>query len=495
MRVAIAAFMHESNTFASTPTELRHFEEASLHYGIHLLPEWGDAHHEIGGFIQGCRNHDLEIVPILAAWATPGGAVTTETYEKMLADLLTGLEKAAPFDGLLLALHGAMVCDDFPSADGETMERVRKLLGPDLPIVLSLDMHANISERMVTLPDATVVYRTYPHLDQRERGLEAASLMSRILRKEVRPVQALRKVPLLIHIVQQYTGSGPTKSIMDRVREIADRPGILSASFAPGYIYADVPDMGAAAIVVADGDHRRAEEAATELAEYAFSLREELTAQLPSPEEAVREASQIPGLVSLMDCGDNIGGGGPGDSTILFAEILRQGLRNACVVLYDPEAVAACMASGEGTEISLEVGGKTDDRHGHPVPITGMIQGIYNGRFVELEPRHGGTRYFDQGMTAVIETDGGHTVMLNSLRIMPCSLRQLTSFGIKPEEMKVIVVKGATAPRAAYEPVSKKVIPVDTPGVTQAGPESFVYHRRPRPLFPLERDAGISTLG
>lgn len=486
-KIAVVGFLHESNTFSPQHTTLEHFSNAHLDYGADLIPTWRDAYHELGGFIQGCEENNLEIVPILAAVATPGGPLTSETYQELLDTILNGFQQhESELDGLLLALHGSMVCETIMDADGETIQRIRNIMGPDFPIMVSMDMHGNISSRMISCSTAIVVYRTYPHMDQRERGIECAVLMKRIVRGEVKPIQALRKLPLLIHIVQQYSESGPMEEIMEQVRLVSNKPGILSTSFAPGYIYADVPDLGASVIVVADGNLDLAEKEADYLAEFAFSRREALNAKLLDPEAAVREVGQTPGLVCLMDCGDNIGGGGPGDSTLLFGEVLKQGVRNCCVVLYDPESVQTCLQTGVGRTVVLEVGAKTDHRHGRPIPIEGRVRLLADGKYIEPEPRHGGDRYLDQGPTAVVETKEEHTIVLNSLRVMPTSLHQLLSLGIRPESKKVIIVKGVTAPRAAYEPISTKVIPVDTPGVTQAGPESFPYLHRPHPLYPLD---------
>jgi microcystin degradation protein MlrC len=399
---------------------------------------------------------------------------------------LDRLRSAGPLDGLLLALHGAMVSEDYASADSETLRRVRESITPNTPLILSLDMHANIAPPMVALPSATIAYRTYPHVDQRERGIECARLLARTLRGEVRPVQAHCKLPLLIHIVQQYTGAGPMAEILREVERVAAMPGILSASVAPGYIYADVPDMGVSVIVVADGDRTRAETEAKGLAQFIFAKRHDLNAALPDVPAAVRRAAGIEGTVCILDSGDNIGAGSPGDSTIIFQEILRQGVPKACVVLCDPDSAIACAERGVGSAVSLEVGAKTDDKHGKPVAITGRVAHISDGVFAEPEPRHGGMRTYDQGLTAVLETSDGHTVVLNSLRVMPTSLQQLLSLGIVPQQLKVIVVKGVTAPRAAYDPIAAEVIVADSPGVSQAGPESFTYHNRPRSLFPLD---------
>lgn len=486
MRIGIAGFLHESNTFSREMTTFRHFQEAFLHYGAELVPAWRNSHHELGGFIEGCERYQLELTPLIAASATPKGPVTTNAYEAIVSNLLERLQSAAPLDGLLLALHGAMVSEDHLSADSETLRRVRRVVGNDLPLIMSLDMHANVAATMIELPNATIVYRTYPHVDQRERGIECARLIAGMVRGEIRPVQAHCKLPLLIHIVQQYTGAGPMAEILREIQRVASMSGVLSASIAPGYIYADSPDMGVSIIVVTDGDRSLAKTETEHLARFVFDKRFELNATLPDVSTAVRRTSSLGGTVCLMDCGDNIGGGGPGDSTIIFDELLNQEISPVCAVLYDPIAARLCADRGVGQTISIEVGAKTDSLYGRPIPITGVIRRISDGRFEELEPRHGGARDYNQGLTSVVETNDGHTIVLNSLRVMPSSLQQLLSLGVEPTAYKVIIVKGVTAPRAAYDPIATHVITVDSPGVTQAGPESFTYHRRPRPLFPLD---------
>ncbi len=487
MRIALAGLMHESNTFAESPTTFRHFQEAKLHYGQDVISIWKDAHHEMGGFIAGAEAHGFDPVPILMGWATPSGPVTEEAFEKIVGDIIRGLKEAGHLDGLLLALHGAMVCRAYPDADGETLARLRAELGPDFPIVITLDLHTNISPRMVAHSTATITYRTCPHVRQRDRGLEAAELIARTIHGEVRPVQAVRKPPLLPHILKQVTESGPMAEIVAEVERVSRLPGILSASFAAGYIYADVAEMGPTALVVADQDAERAEKEVQKLADFVWERREALNANLPDPETAVREAAAEPnGPVSLMDCGDNIGGGSPGDATILFAEILRQKVPDCLVLLFDPDAVQSCITAGVRKPARLSVGGKTDDRHGDPISIAGTVRLIADGRYIEPEPRHGGLRFGDTGLTAVVETSEGHLVVLTSLRESPTSLHQVLSLGIRPETRRIIVVKGAVAPRAAYEPISSKVIAVNTPGVTAANPEDFTYRHRPKPLYPLD---------
>jgi microcystin degradation protein MlrC len=226
------------------------------------------------------------------------------------------------------------------------------------------------------------------------------------------------------------------------------------------------------------------------MAQRAWNRRDQFAGELAATSEAVRRAAESErGPVVLMDIGDNVGGGSPGDSTILFEEIVRQHVGNALVVLYDPASVAACVAAGVSREIELTVGGKTDKLHGSPVPVKGRIRLISDGLFVETQIRHGGWGLNDQGITAVVETAEHHTIVLTSLRMAPMSLEQILSLGIKPERKNILIVKGVVAPRAAYEPVASEIILVNTPGSTSADPANFHYTRRRRPLYPLEKEA------
>lgn len=489
-QVGVAGFLHESNTFLEVPTTYEHFARNSLTRGRDLLARWTGAHHELGGMIEGAAVQGFEPVPLLATIAIPSGAISVAAFEQLADEILNAIREALPLDGLLLALHGATASDAYPDADGELLRRVRGLVGPDLPVITTLDLHANISQAMANLATATVVYRSNPHLDQQARGLEAAALMGRTLRGEIRPVQALETPPMVIQISRQYTAEEPAAGLYKDLEEAMHRPGILSASVAMGFYYSDVAEMGASFLAVADGDPEAAREAAKWMARRAWERRDSFSAFLPSVEAAVREsaAAQATPIV-LMDIGDNVGGGSPGDSTILFHEILRQGVPDSLVILADPEAVAACVAAGPGATVSLMAGGKTDRLHGSPVHVTGRVRVLSDGRFVETQVRHGGWGACDQGTTAVLEIDGGHTLMLTTRRMAPMSLEQVLSAGIKPEKKRVIVVKGVVAPRAAYAPIAAKIMLVDTPGVTSDNPRYFTYRHRRVPLYPMEPDA------
>lgn len=489
-RVGIAGLLHESNTFLPVPTRRCHFEQGSLTQGEALLERWAGSLHELGGFLEGARIHGFQPIPLLATFAIPSGTIEREAFEELVAAMVDRLQSALPLDGLLVALHGATVAESFRDADGEIVRRLRLVLGENIPIIITLDLHANVSEQMIAQTNATVMYRSNPHLDQRERGLEAAALMARTLSGEIHPVQGIERPPLLINIAKQHTQEPPAQELYDDVQTVMAWPGILSASVAMGFYYADVAEMGASFLAVADGDPGLAQKAARWMARRAWERRAEFQGHLPNPEEAVRTAGQMAkGPVVLMDVGDNVGGGSPGDSTILMAEVLRQQLPNALVILYDPESVQACVRTGVRQEVNLSVGAKTDRLHGHPISIRGKVRLISDGLFTETQVRHGGWGKYDQGVTAVVETEQRHTYVLTSLRMAPMSLEQILSLGIQPANKKILIVKGVVAPRAAYEPVAQKVILVDTPGSTSVNPESFDYQYRRRPLYPLETQA------
>jgi microcystin degradation protein MlrC len=490
MRIAVSGFLHESNTFNPLPTDRAAFASQGLAFGPALLDEWRDAHHEVGGFLEAAAVEGFEAVPLLMAWATPSGPVRDDVYDEITSALLDGVRRERP-DGLLLALHGAMVAESHPDADGETVARLRRALGPDFPIVLTLDLHGNLSPRLIEGCTAAVAYRTCPHVDQRACGRRAARLLARTLRGEVRPVTALARPPLIVNIMAHDTSLEPLKGLMDEARALEDRPGILAASLLPGFAYADVPQMGPSIVVVADGDRALARREADHLAGRLWEARERLTARLPDAAAAVAQALGAERLpVVLVDTGDNVGGGSAGDGTVLLAAMLRQGATDGVVCLYAPDEVKQCAAAGVGAAVALRVGGKVDRRHGDPIAVAGRVRVLHDGTYVEPEVRHGGKRCNHMGLTALVEGPGRNLLVLTSQRHPPFSLGQLTCLGIRPERQRLLVVKAAIAYKAAYAPVAGTVIAVDTPGLTAVNPERFAYRHVRRPIYPLDPVAG-----
>ncbi|QDU18180.1 M81 family metallopeptidase [Urbifossiella limnaea] len=485
MRIAVGGFMHESNTFSRSAADLDRFREGSLTYGAALVPVWREAHHEVGGFLEGAETYGFDVVPLAMAWATPSGPVADALFEHVSDALVTGVRMAQP-DGVLVALHGAMVTPTYPDADAEILRRLRAAVGPNVPIAASLDFHGNVSPQMAETANVLVGYQTYPHVDQRARGRLAAQLLARAVKGEVKPVVHVAKPPLILNLLGQDTAREPMALLMRMAREAERAPQVLSVSVMAGFPYADVPEMGPSVIVVADGDRAKAKAVADELAAAMWNVREQLNVPCPTPAEAVARAvasQQHP--VLLVDLGDNIGGGSAGDGTVLLAELMKQRAKGFIVALYAPEAVRVAKAVGVGGVLDGPLGG-TDGMHGPPVTVRGVVRSLHEGKWVETEARHGGRRQNDQGHAAVLDLGDGSLVVLTSLRTPPFSLGQLTSLGIDPRGASAIVVKAAVAYKAAYAPIAGEVIEVDTPGLTAINPARFTYTRIRRPMYPLD---------
>lgn len=484
MRIAVGGIIHESNTFSRVPTDLASFRVTT---GDDLITRWSGTHHEMGGFLDGARASGYDVAPTLMAAATPSGPVTAAARDALVAGLLDRLLAGPRPDGLLLALHGALVADDEPEGDAGILRRVRAAVGPDLPIVVTHDFHCNICPELIENATALIVYRTNPHTDQHERGLQAADLIGRIVRGEVRPVMALAQPPMLFTNLRQRTAAEPLADIQATARSIEFRPGVLVANTAAGYQYADVHAAGVSAVVVTDGNAALARQYVDELAMRFWSARAQLQVDFPDADAAVRRALDE-GLYPtvVVETGDNIGGGSPGDSTFVLAALLRQRASDAVVTITDPAAAAAAAQVGIGGTLAMAVGGKTDHMHGEPVAITGRVRSLHDGRFEETEVRHGGNRYFDQGLTAVVELEGPIALVLNSRPTPPVSLHQIVSLGIVPQRQKILVVKSGVAHRAAYDSFAARTIEADTPGITAADPRRFTYTRIRRPVWPLD---------
>jgi microcystin degradation protein MlrC len=485
MRVGILSIQHESNTFVDTPTTLQDFARDVLARGEEVRRVFQEAHHELGGFFQGLSEANLEAVPLFAARAAPGGTVAADTYATLLNTALSELAHAPALDGLLLAPHGAGVSANAADMDSHWLTAVRERVGQHLPIIGTLDPHANLSAAMAAACNALIAYRTNPHVDQRLRGLEAARLIARVLRGEARPTQRAAFPPVAIGISCQQTDSVPCCNLIAAAdAQLADNR-VLSNSVILGFPYADVVEMGSAFVVVTDNDSPRAQRLADALAYELVRARHEFVCRLPGVEEAVAEALDAPAPTCLLDVGDNVGGGAPGDGTQIARELLRRGVSPSFVSIFDPEAVEAAASAAPGAQLNLRVGGKSTKAAGTPIELRVRVLSVHDGNFTELEPRHGGRTHYSMGLTAIVRAEG-LTIQLHSQRIPPFSLKQIESCGLDPATFRVIVAKGVNAPIAAYRSVCRSFIRVNTSGVTTGDMTRAHYHRRRRPLFPFE---------
>jgi microcystin degradation protein MlrC len=495
MRIGIIGLLHESNTFATRPTTLDAFHQDVLLEGDAIRERFCGTFHEIGGFLDGlaeCGRQyaiDVTAIPLFVARALPSGIIVTDTWDWLVSGIERALKSAGHLNGLLVACHGATVAQSFPDADGHWLSVVRSRLGPDIPIIGTLDAHANLSLEMVRACTALIAYRTNPHVDQRERGLEAAHLMVRSVLQSARPTMAAHLLPLVIGIERQCTRDPHWTPLY----ELADRqlahPNALSNSIVLGFPYADVRELGSAVIAVTDNDPGLANLMASELGRAIWNHRENLVSQLISLEDALKIAAQRTGPVVLLDMGDNVGGGSAADGTFILEAIVRAGIGPSFVCIYDPDAANICMQQRDQGTVTIRVGGRTDNQHGCPVELTGRVRSLHDGRFRESRPRHGGYTEYDQGLTAIVETDFGLTVMLTSRRMVPFSLAQLESCQLDPRRYHILVAKGVHAPVAAYADFCTEFIRVNTPGSTTADLGQLNYFHRRVPLFPFERES------
>ena len=391
--IAIGGIMHESNTFSNVPTDRAAFESGYLIFDNDILDIWGESHHEIGGFIESASTYAWDLHPILMAAATPAGRVTDAFFNETVDELIQRIQSVPNLDGVLLALHGAMVVESYPDGDGEVLRRMRRALGADFPIVSTLDHHTNVSEQMVAESTALVIYKTNPHVDQRQRGLQAAEILRRTVSGEIKPTQALAKPPMIFNIRHQYTSVEPMLPILQEAAQLETKSDVLAANIAAGYPYADVHEIGPAAVVVTDNNPQLAQTEAERLSNMLWNVHDQLDINLPDAAAAVAEAIQSESHpVILVEMGDNIGGGSPGDSTFILSELVQQKADGFVCILYAPQEVEACIRAGVRGEVDLTVGGKSDDLHGSPVLIRGRVRLIHDGYYEETEPRHGGGR-------------------------------------------------------------------------------------------------------
>jgi microcystin degradation protein MlrC len=438
--------------------------------------------------LEGASEVDLTLSAF--ANASPAGLVSAEALRNVLAIWLDDLARQ-PVDGVLLALHGAMVTEDQPDGEGYLLRQVRQVVGPGVPILCTLDLHATLTPEMAAYADGCTIYRTYPHMDPAERGQEAARLMLRTLRGEVTPTLAVAKRPLLIGPpLNVLPTDEPMRSIMARARQMEeDIPGVLAACPAHGFMQQDVPEAGVGAAVTTDGDPDMARHLAEELAEMLWVHRKAYWVPLPSPAEAIAQALACPNPpVAIADSGDNIGGGTPGDGTALLHEILRQNVDSALVHLVDGEAARLAALAGIGARISLAVGGKSDPLYGPPVEITGVVRALTDG--VYLNRAWGGYSagvVSDMGLTARIDLRDGLTLLVSTRRYSPNNILHAKSLGVYPEDYRMTVCKGGLAFREAYKPpVTNTYIQADTPGYSSSNLAQFTYRRVRRPIAPLD---------
>jgi microcystin degradation protein MlrC len=477
---------HETNTFSTIATDRRQFQARELRYGGEVLEVYRGTATCLGGMIDGAAARGLTLLPSLAAAASPAGRVSADFYGDAKARICADLRAAGRLDGVLLDLHGAMVPEGIEDGEGDLLRAVREVVGPDVPIGVTLDFHANVTAAMVDHATLLHGYKTYPHVDMGERGREAAERLADVIAGAVRPRVAFRQPRLLPPIASQRTARGPMRRLYDLADEMERDPRVVTVSVFAGFPLADIHDAGLSIYVATNDEPALAAKLANELESVAWEHRREFVHHAVPVREAVAEALALDVRpVVLADIADNTGGGAAGDGTEILRELLRVQAPSATVAcLWDPQAAAACTRAGLGATVTLDVGGKVDARHGAPVTITGRVAALSDGAFVHRGPMLRGLPG-RLGPTAVLQ-HGGVKVILISHRWQTLDPEMIRLVGIEPSAERILVVKSTIHYRAAFEPLAARIIEVDAPGLSSSNLDRFAFAHVRRPIFPLD---------
>ena len=512
LRVAAAQIAHETNVFSAVTTDVAAFRASGLHLGQEAVETARDTNTEFAGFVTGAAQQGFDLVPLMAVWATPSGMVTSDAIRYLAGLLADGLRQAlddGPLDGVLLALHGAMVTEIDDDGEGFLLQSVRDVVGPDVPVVATLDLHANISSRMVDLADVLIGYDTYPHVDMAERAEEAVAVLARLMRGEIRPTPALRKPPMLPTSQRMTTGRMPMRSLIERALTMEEDPRVIDVTVAGGFPPADVADAGFGVLVTTNDDPDLAAELANALATEAWSLRDGFLGGVASFQHAAElmrsldneEDMEMPvsGPLVLVDIADNPWSGGPGDSAELVRFLFAQKVHGAAVALVrDPEVVRQAVAAGPGGEIVAALGGKTDRLHGDPLPVRAYVKLLSDGRYRNDGPMMAGLQV-DLGPSAVLLCEPAEGPLAPPVEVLvttraetPIDLNVFRCHGMEPARHRVIGLKGKGHFRAAFEPIARRVVLVEGPGITGSDLSRLTFHKIRRPIWPLDPEEAIA---
>lgn len=490
MRIFLAAFAHETNSFSPLPTTLRSFQQ-----DIYYLPGDSAAFEKArqfagyADFLAIAQARGDEVVHGLCAWAQPSGPVSRSVYEAIRDELLAELKAAGPVDAVILVLHGAMMAQDYADCEGDLLTHVRRQAGPAMPIGALLDLHGNVTPAMIASGAVLVACKEYPHTDYAQRSAELHAILLAIGQGASRPVTIMRRVPMLGLF---GTTEGPMRGFVQRLQESERQPGIVSVSAMHGFPWSDSVHTGAAIVVVHDDDAHSANAAAVlaeELAAAMFSLRTAAAgARLPlgqALDAALAEVGKGKPVV-LADGADNPGGGAAGDSTFVLAALLDRGIGNAALgMIWDPQAAIIAADAGVGARLRLRIGGKVGPQSGLPLDVDATVLCV---RTDLSQPGLGGNGLDPLGLAVAIRIGGidGINVVLNSVRQQVFSPECFTGLGIDLAARDLVVVKSTQHFRAGFDRIAAATVYCDTPGSLSVCIAAIPYRHISRPIWPLD---------
>jgi microcystin degradation protein MlrC len=490
MKILIARMNHETNTFSPVATPLSAFGRNGPAYGEHAYRENKGMQTAMAAFIDAAEHEGAQIVTPVSASANPSGPVHAAAYDAICNAIV---EAARGCDAVMLDLHGAMVAENSSDGEGDLLERVRAVL-PDAPIAVSLDLHANVTQKMIDNSDVIVSFKTYPHVDMYQSGAHAARLMFDRVHGRAQPAIAWAQPPLLTHTLRSTTAAGAMKRAVEAARA-AERDGMLAVSVLSGFSLADIEAPCISVVVVGDGDREAAERVAERIARQIWDARDEFFYRSAPLAESVAEGAVLGRdggkPVLLLDHGDNCMSGGTCDTMDVFEEALKQGLDGIVTgPLCDPEAVATLTAAGVGATVTLEVGNKLAGNTAKPrapFTLTGIVSAVTDGEYVISGPTYTGQRAY-MGRAAVLDT-GSARVLVTERTHEPWDLGVFESVGIDPRGARFLILKSRMYCRPVFVPIAQGLVECDSRGVTSSDFGLFEFTNLQRPVYPLDADA------
>lgn len=488
MKLVLAMMKHETNTFSPIVTDWARFEAWGMYTGQAAIDAYAKTNMPLGVYLKLAREYGAEVVLPMAAEAMPGGLVTADAYKRLCDPILEAVK--AGCDGCLLDLHGAMVAEGTEDGEGTLLERIRQI-APDLPIAVTLDLHCNLTAKMVQNCTGLIGYKTYPHVDMDVVAEQVGrAVMEFIAGKRPKPAMALRQLPLLSQTLCQGTDDEPMKSAIQACRD-EEAKGLPAASVFGGFAMADIRDAGTTVITIGN-DQAQADAAADAIAAKVWDKRDLHIYQHRDLTETVAKAKKIAnGPVILLDHADNCGSGGTQDVMMVIEEVLKQGLEDVAVgAVWDPEAVQIMQAAGVGATVTLELGGKSDmpslKLKGKPLKLTGRVRTITDGEWIVRGPMYNGYKVM-MGPTAVLEVEGRMQIVVVSRHHEPWDTGVFRSVGIEPEHKRYLLLKSRIHYRAGFAPLAKATFTLDGEGVTTSDNRIIPYKNVRRPIYPLDK--------
>lgn len=484
LRIGIGGILHETNTFAPA-TELASFSVAR---GDRIRLAFGGTRSYIGGMLDGVDGGGHEAVLLLFAEASPSGRIRADAYGALKTELVERARGSGRLDALLLALHGAGSVEGIDSLEVDLCGSLREL---GAPVVLTLDLHANLPVALAPLISGAFGVREYPHVDMYDRGIDAARFAIELARGGPRRFVHIERLPMLLSpITTEHPALGQVNMLC---AQEASAPGMTTVTFFHGFPYADLPQLGSSVLAMGI-DATRTRQAAKRVAAHAWSVREQLAPEAHSPEEAVRRAmTYASGPVVINETSDNTGAGAPGDGTRLLRAMLDARLERACFAfIVDPEAVNAAERSGVGSKLRLLLGGKSDDLHGEPLDVEAYVACVSDGRF-RIRSGMGQNEMYDLGHMVRLRI-GGIDVVVSSRRDQTLDSGPFIVTGIDPRDFRIVGLKSSHHFRAFFRDIATAIVTADSPGLSTVDVTVFERRRCPHPVWPLDPAATYATV-